>query len=130
MNMSLPSSAYSTASFTAMAGPEPGRDVALRMLYFMKLQRAVEERIVNLYRQSRIVGGVYTGLGHEAIGSGTAVHAQERDVVFPSHRDLSVYLMKGMTPMRIFAHYLGRRGGPTRGRDANLHMGDLSIGIG
>jgi pyruvate dehydrogenase E1 component alpha subunit len=43
---------------------------------------------------------------------------------------LSVYLIKGMTPARILAQYLGRRGGPTRGRDANLHFGDLSIGLG
>jgi TPP-dependent pyruvate/acetoin dehydrogenase alpha subunit len=100
------------------------------MLYYMKLQRVVEERIVNLYRQSRLVGGVYTGFGHEAIGAGTAIHVGERDVVFPTHRDLSVYLIKGMTPARIFAQYLGRRGGPTRGRDGNLHFGDLSIGIG
>jgi TPP-dependent pyruvate/acetoin dehydrogenase alpha subunit len=128
--MSLPSSTYSTASFTAASGADPAADVAVRMLYFMKLQRAVEERIVNLYRQSRIVGGVYTGLGHEAIGAGATIHAREHDVIFPSHRDLSAYLCKGMTPARIFAHYLGRRGGPTRGRDANLHMGDLSIGIG
>jgi pyruvate dehydrogenase E1 component alpha subunit len=110
--------------------PNIDTQLALRMLYFMKLQRVVEERIVTLYRQSRLVGGVYTGFGHEAIGTGTAIHARERDVVFPSHRDLSVYLIKGMTPARIFAQYLGRRGGPTRGRDANLHFGDLSIGIG
>ncbi len=113
---------------------EPGAAVdaaiALRLLYFMKLQRAVEQRIVTLYRQSRIVGGVYTGLGHEAIGAGSAAHAEEGDVVFPSHRDLSAYLMKGLTPERVFAQYLGRVGGPTRGRDANLHMGDLSLGIG
>lgn len=109
-------------------GPNP--EVCERILYFMKLQRAVEERIVRLYRQGRIVGGVYTGLGHEAIGAASTVHAREGDVVFPSHRDLAAYLMKGMTPTRIFAHYLGRLDGPTRGRDANLHMGDLSIGIG
>ncbi|HET9986146.1 MAG TPA: thiamine pyrophosphate-dependent dehydrogenase E1 component subunit alpha [Longimicrobiales bacterium] len=101
-----------------------------RMLYFMKLQRAVEDRIVVLYRQGRIVGGVYTGRGQEAIGVGAAIHLGPDDVIFPSHRDLGGYLLKGMRPATVVASYLGRVAGPTRGRDGNLHMGDLSLGIG
>lgn len=102
----------------------------LRLLRYMKLQRAVEDRIVALYRQGKIVGGVYTGRGHEAIGVGSAVHLRSDDVVYPSHRDLGAYLLKGMSPATVLAQYLGREGGPTRGRDGNLHMGDLGLGIG
>lgn len=109
---------------------ELGRDRLLSMLRYMKLQRAVEDRIVALYRQSKIVGGVYTGRGHEAIGVGSAIHTEPEDVVFPSHRDLGAFLIRGMTPTTIFAQYLARVGGPTRGRDGNLHMGDLKLGIG
>lgn len=100
------------------------------LLYWMKLHRAVEDRIVSLYKQGEIVGGVYTGHGQEAIGVGSAVQAGAQDVVFPSHRDLGAFLVKGMMPAAVLAQYLGRSDGPTRGRDGNLHMGDWDLGIG
>lgn len=100
------------------------------MLYYMKLQRAVEDRIVSLYKQGEIVGGVYTGHGHEAIGVGSAIQLEEDDVIFPSHRDLGAFLIKGMTPEAVFAQHLGRVDGPTRGRDGNVHMGDWDLNIG
>jgi len=105
-------------------------DTRRTILRYMKLQREVERRIVLLYRQGRIVGGVYTGLGQEAIGAGSAVLTRDGDTVFPSHRDLSAFLVRGMTPETVLAQYLGRVGGPTRGRDGNLHMGDWSLGLG
>lgn len=100
------------------------------LLYWMKLQRAVEERVVALYKQGKIVGGVYTGRGHEAIGVGSAVHMGDEDVIFPTHRDLGAFLLKGMTPATVLAQYLGRVDGPTRGKDGNLHMGEWNLGIG
>lgn len=116
---------------TDPSGGEEASPAALRrMLEYMLLHRVLEERIVALYRQGRIVGGVYTGLGQEAIGVGIAVSLTEGDVIFPSHRDLGAYLVRGITPTSVLAHYLGRQGGPTRGRDANLHMGDWTRGVG
>lgn len=115
----------SEASFEAL-----GPDRLLELLYWMKLHRAVEDRIVALYKQGEIVGGVYTGHGHEAIGVAGAIDLEPDDVIFPSHRDLGAFLVKGMTPGAVFAQYLGRIDGPTRGRDGNLHMGDWSLGIG
>jgi len=100
------------------------------MLYWMKLQRAIEDRIVSLYKQGEIVGGVYTGHGHEAIGAASAIQLGDGDVVFPSHRDLGAFLIRGISPMAVFAQYLGREGGPTRGRDGNVHMGDWDRGVG
>ena len=101
-----------------------------RMLYFMKLQRELEDRIERkLYRQGLVVGGVYVGRGQEAIGIGSSVLAEKDDVLSPSHRDLGVFLVRGMTPRTILAQYLGREPSPTRGRDGNMHMGDLGLGI-
>jgi pyruvate dehydrogenase E1 component alpha subunit len=102
------------------------------MLYAMKLTRALEFRIEKrLYRQGKIVGGVYVGRGQEAISVGAAMHIRRTgdpaadDIVSPSHRDMAVFLMQGITPGRILAQYMGRAAGPTRGRDGNMHMGDL-----
>jgi pyruvate dehydrogenase E1 component alpha subunit len=104
--------------------------VANRCLYFMSLMREVEDRIERkLYRQGKILGGVYVGRGQEAIPVGSSLHALPEDVLFPSHRDMAVFFVRGVPPQRIFAQYMGRVGGLTRGRDGNMHMGDLKLNI-
>lgn len=108
---------------------EPAQ-LAHRSWHYMSLMREVEDRIERkLYRQGKIVGGVYVGRGQEAIPVGTALHATAEDVLFPSHRDMAVFLIRGVPPSRIFAQYMGRVGGLTRGRDGNMHMGDLKLNI-
>jgi len=102
----------------------------VEMLHYMKLTREIEDRIERkLYRQGRIVGGVYVGRGQEAISVGTAIHMTKDDVVAPSHRDMGVFLMRGVTPRRIIAQYMGRLTGLTRGRDGNMHMGDMDYNV-
>jgi pyruvate dehydrogenase E1 component alpha subunit len=94
----------------------------------MRLMREVEDRIERkLYRQGKILGGVYVGRGQEAIpvGVGLATHAD--DVLFPSHRDMALYFIRGVHPRQVFAQYMGRVGGLTQGRDGNMHMGDLNL---
>ncbi|MDX2149201.1 MAG: thiamine pyrophosphate-dependent dehydrogenase E1 component subunit alpha [Bryobacteraceae bacterium] len=110
------------------AGDEPA--LARRLLYSMALMREVEDRIERkLYRQGKILGGVYVGRGQEAIciGAGAAVTAD--DLLFPCHRDLGLFFLRGVTPRQVFAQYMGRVGGLTRGRDGNMHMGDLNLKI-
>jgi pyruvate dehydrogenase E1 component alpha subunit len=106
--------------------PSPDADVARRALYFMALQREIEERIERrLYRQGKIMGGVYVGRGQEAICIGAGLVATDQDWLYPSHRDLGLFLIRGIEPREIFAQYMGRVGGLTRGRDGNMHMGDV-----
>ena len=101
-----------------------------QMLYYTKLQRELEERIeFKLYRQGLIVGGVYGGRGQEAIGVGSALLAEQDDVLCPSHRDLGAFLVRGMSARTVLAQFMGRVDGPTRGRDGNMHMGDLDLNL-
>ncbi len=101
-----------------------------RMLYYLKITREAEHRIERvLYRQGKIVGGVYVGRGQEAIGVGSAIQLVEGDVVLPSHRDFSSFLIRGITLRRILCNWMARANGPARGRDNTLHIGDLSKGI-
>jgi pyruvate dehydrogenase E1 component alpha subunit len=77
------------------------------------------------WKQGRGVGGTFSGRGHEAISVGAAYALAADDVVAPMHRDLGTYLLRGLTPRRVFANLLGRATGVTGGRDANLHgLGD------
>src|ERR1700694_5794616 len=99
-------------------------------LCYMTLMREVEDRIERkLYRQGKIIGGVYVGRGQEAIPVGTSLLAEPEDVLLPSHRDMAVFFVRGVPPARIFAQYMGRVGGFTRGRDGNMHMGDMKLNI-
>jgi len=101
-----------------------------RMLYFLKLTREAESRIEQvLYRQGKIVGGVYVGRGQEAIGVGSALQLIEGDVVLPSHRDFSSFLIRGFSLADIIANWMARADTPTRGRDNTLHIGDLKLGV-
>ena len=108
--------------------PEVSRDLCQRMLYYLELMREIEDRIeLKLYRQGKVLGGCYTGRGQEAIPVGSAILAEPNDWLCPTHRDMGAFLVRGMEPRRIFAQYLGRATGPTRGRDGNMHMGDLAL---
>ena len=110
--------------------PGEQAEIARQCLYYMSLMREVEDRIERkLYRQGKILGGVYVGRGQEAIPVGTSLLATPEDVLFPSHRDLAVFLIRGVPPARILAQYMGRAGGLTRGREGNMHMGDLRLNI-
>jgi pyruvate dehydrogenase E1 component alpha subunit len=105
-------------------------ELARKCLYYMRLMREVEDRIERkLYRQGKVLGGVYVGRGQEAISVGSVLQAQPDDVLFPSHRDMAAFLIRGVPPGRIFAQYMGRVDGLTRGRDGNMHMGDLNLKI-
>jgi TPP-dependent pyruvate/acetoin dehydrogenase alpha subunit len=110
--------------------PDVNSELSRRCLYYMKMMREMEDRIERkLYRQGKIVGGVYVGRGQEAIPVGVGLLAEPEDALFPSHRDLALFLIRGVQPRQIFAQYMGRMGGLTRGRDGNMHMGDLRLNI-
>ena len=102
----------------------------LDLLYWMNLTRAVDDRTEILYKQGKIPGVIYSQRGHEAISIGSVYALNDNDVVAPMHRDLGAYLLRGMSPGRIFAQAMARVGSPSHGRDANTHsLGDLTLGL-
>ena len=101
----------------------------LELYRYLKLTRLVEERLVNLYRQTKVVGGVFRSLGQEATAVGTAYALQPGDFVTPLIRDLGAVLVKGIRPRDIFAQYMAKAWGPSEGRDLNIHFGDMARGF-
>ena len=93
------------------------------------ITRGVEERGHILYRQGKIPGSFYTGRGNEGAAVGVASAMGPDDVGAPLHRDLGVHVTRGLEPWRIFAHYLARVDGSSKGRDGNVHMADLQLGL-
>jgi len=101
----------------------------LELYRYLKLTRLVEERLVNLYRQTKVVGGVFRSLGQEATAVGSAYALEPKDFITPLIRDLGAVLVKGIRPREIFAQYMAKAWGPSGGRDLNIHFGDMEKGF-
>ena len=105
------------------------RERQVELYRLLKLNRLVEDRLTNLYRQGKVVGGLYSSRGQEAISVGTAYALEAGDVVGPLIRNLGSMLARGVSPREVFMQYMARGGSPTGGKDCNLHFGDLSRGL-
>jgi TPP-dependent pyruvate/acetoin dehydrogenase alpha subunit len=105
------------------------REDLLQIYRNMLITRGVEERGHILYRQGKIPGSFYTGRGNEASAVGVAMAMGPDDVGAPLHRDMGVHITRGVEPWKIFAQYMGRADGPTNGKDGNVHMADLRLGL-
>ncbi len=101
------------------------REQQLELYYYMKLNRQLEEQMVKLFRQNKIVGGLYSSLGQEAISVGTAYALEKRDWLAPMIRNIGALLVKGFRPRDIFTQHMARYTSPTRGKDGTSHFGDL-----
>jgi TPP-dependent pyruvate/acetoin dehydrogenase alpha subunit len=101
----------------------------LELYYWMRLTRSLEERLVNLYRQTKVVGGLFRSLGQEADAVGSAYALQKGDILSPLIRNLGSMLVKGATPVEILKQYMAKGDSPTRGRELNIHFGDTERGF-
>ena len=101
----------------------------LDLYYWMRLTRTLEERLVALYRQTKVVGGLFRSLGQEADAVGSAYALERRDILSPLIRNLGSMLVKGATPLEILRQYMAKGDSPTRGRELNIHFGDTDRGF-
>jgi pyruvate dehydrogenase E1 component alpha subunit/2-oxoisovalerate dehydrogenase E1 component alpha subunit len=105
------------------------REQRLELYYWMRLTRSLEERLVNLYRQTKVVGGLFRSLGQEADAVGSAYALRRGDILSPLIRNLGSMLVKGATPVEILKQYMAKADSPTRGRELNIHFGDTERGF-
>jgi pyruvate dehydrogenase E1 component alpha subunit len=98
------------------------------LLRAMLMMRGIEGRAMSLYRQGKVPGSFYDGYGQEAVSAGAAFALAAEDRLCVLHRDLAAHLIRGVSPARILAQYMGRASGITAGRDGNVHFGDRRLG--
>jgi TPP-dependent pyruvate/acetoin dehydrogenase alpha subunit len=124
----------STASSTAAQqenGSEPlpvTQEDRRALMRFMLLMRTTEERALSLYRQGKVPGSFYDGRGQEATAVGSAFALGARDRACILHRDLGAHFVRGVAPGPVLAQMMGRAGGITGGKDANMHFADRRLG--
>jgi TPP-dependent pyruvate/acetoin dehydrogenase alpha subunit len=101
------------------------RQQYLDLYYFMRLNREVEDAMTRLFRQNKIVGGLYSSLGQEAISVGSAYALEKKDWMAPMIRNIGALLVKGVPPRDIFTQHMAKYTSPTKGKDGTSHFGDL-----
>jgi pyruvate dehydrogenase E1 component alpha subunit/2-oxoisovalerate dehydrogenase E1 component alpha subunit len=101
------------------------RQQYIDLYYYMRLNRAVEDAMVKLFRQNKIVGGLYSSLGQEAVSVGTAYALEKRDWLAPMIRNIGALLVKGVPPRDVFMQHMAKYDSPTKGKDGTSHFGDL-----
>jgi len=107
------------------------KDQQLDLLYFMRLTRSLEDRLDNLLKQGKVVGGLFRSLGQEAtaVGSAYALDKSHGDILSPLTRDLGAMLVMGALPREVFSSYLWLRTSLNHGRDQNIHITDMARGF-
>jgi len=103
----------------------------LEIYRFLRLTRTLEERLTALYRQTKVIGGLFRSLGQEgeSVASAYALErGRHRDILSPLIRNLGSMLVMGATPLQILRQYMAKVESPTRGRELNIHFNDLELG--
>jgi len=111
--------------------PRPDRtsNTLLELHYVLVLSRTFEERLAILYRQGKVLGGIFSGIGQEATSVGTSFDLEADDAVFPLHRDIGVCLARGIEPKALMAQIFGKATGLSRGKVDYLHSGAPELGV-
>ncbi|MFW5752872.1 MAG: thiamine pyrophosphate-dependent dehydrogenase E1 component subunit alpha [Planctomycetota bacterium] len=110
---------------SAAQSPHP----AVKHLEWMLRARLLENKLAALYRQGRIPGSVFMGKGQEALSAALGMHLRAGDVFAPLIRDMAGRLAFGEPLLDVVRVYLGRVTSPMRGRDGNVHRGEIARGI-
>src|SRR6059036_3493259 len=107
-------------------------DQLLEIYRYLRLTRTLEERLTALYRQSKVIGGLFRSLGQEgeSVGSAYALErGRHKDVLSPLIRNLGSMLVMGAEPLQILRQYMAKGTSPSAGRELNVHFGDLELGF-
>ncbi len=101
------------------------REQHVEIYRYMLLNRSMEAALENLYKQGKVVGGVYFGLGQEGCSCASAYALREDEWLGPMIRNQGSLLVRGFSPADIMRQYMAKADSPTFGRDASSHFGDI-----
>src|SRR6266498_5416413 len=126
--MALPATRPTAATSSGMV---LSADQLVEIYYYLRLTRTLEDRLVALYRQSKVIGGLFRSLGQEgeSVASAYALaRGRHQDTLSPLIRNLGALLVMGAKPVEILRQYMAKADSPTHGREMNVHFNDLETG--
>src|ERR1044072_1862754 len=98
---------------------------SIEIYRFMLMNRKMETALENLYKQGKVVGGVYFGLGQEACSCASAYALGKDDWFAPMIRNQGSLLVRGFKARDTMMQYMAKADSPTKGRDGTSHFGDI-----
>ena len=106
------------------------QEMTVRAYRVMLQSRALEDKLANLYKAGRLVGGVYLGKGQEAFSAALGIQLTwAKDILGPFIRDQAARIAFGEPMLDAVRTYFGSVRGPMRGRDGNVHRGRPKEGL-
>ena len=110
------------------------RDQLLEMYRLVRLTRSLEEKLENLFKQSKVVGGLFRSLGQEGESVASAYALRRRtdgtgDMLSPLIRNLGSMITVGATPGEVVRQYMAKGDSPARGKELNIHFTDYQRGF-
>jgi TPP-dependent pyruvate/acetoin dehydrogenase alpha subunit len=90
----------------------------------MLLNRLMEEALERMYKQGKLVGGLYCCRGQEATSCASAYALRPDDWFAQMIRNHGSSLVRGFTVAEVMMQFMGKKESPTRGRDGT-HWGDI-----
>jgi TPP-dependent pyruvate/acetoin dehydrogenase alpha subunit len=111
-----------------------GRAELLEMYRLVRLTRSLEEKLELLFKQSKVVGGLFRSLGQEgeSVASAFALRRKDDgtgDMLSPLIRNLGSMLTIGARPVEVIRQYMARGDSPARGKELNIHFTDFRRGF-
>ncbi len=105
------------------------REDHLKIYHYLRLTRALEDWIYYICANQNpktplIIGKGYLSTGQEAVSVGAAYNLLPQDWLAQSHRDFGALLVRGVTVDELLMQYFSKADSFTKGRDANVHLGD------
>lgn len=101
----------------------------LLSLYKLLLKpRKIEEKMLKSLRQGKITKW-FSGIGQEAISVGITAALEPKEFIFPLHRNLGVFTTRDVPLKKLFAQWMGKKDGFTKGRDRSFHFGTIDYHI-
>ena len=86
------------------------RQQHIEIYRWMLLNRRMEAALENLYKQGKVVGGVYFGLGQEACSCSSTFALKKDEWMGPMIRNQGSLLVKGFSARDIMMQYMAKAG--------------------
>lgn len=101
----------------------------LRVLFGkMLLIRRFEEKVIEMFAGSKVVGSLHSSIGQEAVAAGVISNLRKDDYVVGNHRGHGHLIAKGADLNKMMAELFGKAGGYSKGKSGSMHMADVAIG--
>lgn len=100
------------------------KEQSIEILRYMIVNRQMEAALESMYKQSKVIGGLYLSLGQEATSVASAYALDKDDWLGPMIRNQGSMIVKGYQPRATMMQYMAKGASPTKGRDSGSHYGD------